>query len=164
LPNWNDLEAGKTYEESGGLDISGTVNYKVDGEGIVLIKVNGDLTINNDNKNNGSGIDESGVVFYVDGNVTIGDRAEQLDAIILTTTGHSIKVEGKDVGDPDHRKDKQLVVNGSLYTGSFSLPRNRYKADENKTPAEIVNFMPIYLVGSRPKELEQIKIYWSELD
>ena len=163
LPNWNSLEAGKTYE-SGSLTINSTVNYRVDGEGIVLVKVDGDLAIENAIKNANPGTDESGIVFYVDGNVTIGKNAEQLDAIILTTTGKSITVKGKEVGDPEHRKDKQFLVNGSLYAGSFSLPRNRFNIDANIAPTEIVNFMPIYLVGSHPKELEQLKIYWAELD
>jgi len=147
---WNNLSAGEIYEFSDN-EITSTVTYKVSGTGFAVIKVEGDLDINNDIKSDD--LDKTGLLIFVDGGVTIGENAQRVDAIILAAG--EIAIEGK-----GGKNDKVLVVNGSLYGNKVTFGRNRYKADENAAASETVKFMPIYSVGTIPQDFKQMKIYW----
>ena len=102
--------------------------------------IDGDLTISKDLVLAGG----DAIIFIVAGNITINTDVTQADGIYIA---------GETFSDGTGSVDETLVINGAVYAKQVSLGRALSNqagcvpaCDNTKTPAEIINFVPKYLV------------------
>ena len=161
-PRWSRLEPATEifYHSEDDLELSGTTNYQVDPDGVALVLVGGDLLIEQDIRAQDAA-NQDGLIFVVAGQVEIGWKVTQIDALIISDGAiHIYEKTGGNQG-----KDNDLLINGMLWAnGGFYLPRNKVdRPGGNDDPLEVIRYHLLYLVEGVPEELKVIRYGWREL-
>ncbi len=127
-----------------------TVNSNASGNGVIIIFVDGDLTISTPTLSYADSDSTSGLVFIVKGDINIAPTVTQINAVLISEgdicTGYS-----SGTCPSSYQLGSALTINGSLISINPDTSTNHIKfvrtlSDNSVGAAESVNAQPKYLV------------------
>lgn len=154
------------YHITGNLNITGNLSGAQTG----LIFVDGNLSIGPNLPGNrlAFGVNTSGLVFIVKGDVFIDPSVIQVNAVIISSgTIYTAASTGSTCSRSSPVSTNQLIINGSLISINPDKPiqfcRTLPSGQNNTTAAERINAQPKYLVVLR-NLLSETYEKWAEID
>lgn len=171
---WQNLPPGKAKKLSGFV-FGGALHpfYSLDGPGVAVFLARGDVRVFSIEKAAWSP-PNSHIMLIVKGSVTlerIGNpfsSDDKLDATVVvlddgSPMGGRFEIENFD--NPAFRqRDRKIRIKGMIYAeNGVSLPRDRYRIDQNLDPVEVFEYQPFFLQYA-PSFIKKRHLTWREVE